>query len=103
MSPGADPAGNAAAPAPDGCRQDGSGMGEGPRRLLALRVSDDGPGFTPEALRRGCEPFFGEAKSAEHFGLGLNIVQTLARLHGGAVELANADGRGAVVTVRFEV
>ena len=103
VSPGADPAGDAAAPAPDGCRQDGSGMGEGSRRLLALRVSDDGPGFTPEALRRGCEPFFGEAKSAEHFGLGLNIVQTLARLHGGAVELANADGRGAVVTVRFEV
>ncbi len=103
VAPGADPAGDAAAPAPDGCRQDGSGMGEGPRRLLALRVSDDGPGFTPEALRRGCEPFFGEAKSAEHFGLGLNIVQTLARLHGGAVELANADGRGAVVTVRFEV
>ena len=102
-APGADPAGDAAAPAPDGCRQDGSGMGEGSRRLLALRVSDDGPGFTPEALRRGCEPFFGEAKSAEHFGLGLNIVQTLARLHGGAVELANADGRGAVVTVRFEV
>lgn len=103
VAPGADPAGDAAAPAPDGCRQDGSGTGEGPRRLLALRVSDDGPGFTPEALRRGCEPFFGEAKSAEHFGLGLNIVQTLARLHGGAVELANADGRGAVVTVRFEV
>lgn len=103
VAPGVDPAGDAAAPAPDGCRQDGSGTGEGPRRLLALRVSDDGPGFTPEALRRGCEPFFGEAKSAEHFGLGLNIVQTLARLHGGAVELANADGRGAVVTVRFEV
>lgn len=103
VAPGADPAGDAAAPAPDGCRPDGSGTGEGPRRLLALRVSDDGPGFTPEALRRGCEPFFGEAKSAEHFGLGLNIVQTLARLHGGAVELANADGRGAVVTVRFEV
>lgn len=103
VAPGADPAGDAAAPASDGCRPDGSGMGEGPRRLLALRVSDDGPGFTPEALRRGCEPFFGEAKSAEHFGLGLNIVQTLARLHGGAVELANADGRGAVVTVRFEV
>lgn len=103
VAPGADPSGDAAVSAPDGCRPDGSGTGEGSRRLLALRVSDDGPGFTPEALRRGCEPFFGEAKSAEHFGLGLNIVQTLTRLHGGAVELANADGRGAVVTVRFEV
>ena len=25
---------------------------------MALSVADDGPGFTPEALRRGCDPFF---------------------------------------------
>lgn len=73
------------------------------RGLLTLRVSDDGDGFSPEALRRGCEPFFGEAKDAEHFGLGLNIVQTLTRLHGGTVELANADAGGGVVTVTFDV
>lgn len=73
------------------------------RSLLMLRVSDDGDGFSPEALRRGCEPFFGEVKDAEHFGLGLNIVQTLTRLHGGTVELANADAGGGVVTVTFDV
>ena len=73
------------------------------RGLLTLRVSDDGDGFSPEALRRGCEPFYGEAKDAEHFGLGLNIVQTLTRLHGGTVELANADAGGGVVTVTFDV
>lgn len=72
-------------------------------RMLAMSVADDGPGFSPEALHRGCEPFFGEAKSSEHFGLGLNIVSTLARLHGGSVTLANGEDGGGAVTVTFDV
>ena len=70
---------------------------------LFCTVADDGPGFTPEALRRGCEPFYSEAKSAEHFGMGLNIASVLAGLHGGDLALANAPapGHGACVTVRF--
>lgn len=70
---------------------------------LELVVTDDGRGFTAEALHHGCDPFYSEAKSAEHFGLGLNIARTLARLHGGAVELRNLEGGGACVTATFAV
>lgn len=70
---------------------------------LELVVTDDGRGFTAEALNHGCDPFYSEAKSAEHFGLGLNIARTLARLHGGAVELGNLEGGGACVTATFAV
>lgn len=70
---------------------------------LELVVTDDGRGFTAEALHHGCDPFYSEAKSAEHFGLGLNIARTLARLHGGAVELGNLEGGGACVTATFTV
>lgn len=70
---------------------------------LELVVTDDGRGFTVEALHHGCDPFYSEAKSAEHFGLGLNIARTLARLHGGAVELGNLEGGGACVTATFAV
>lgn len=70
---------------------------------LELVVADDGRGFTAEALHHGCDPFYSEAKSAEHFGLGLNIARTLARLHGGAVELGNLEGGGACVTATFAV
>lgn len=70
---------------------------------LVLRVSDDGPGFTPEALRRGCDPFFSENKSAVHFGLGLNVSSILCGLHGGALDLANGEMGGACASATFDV
>lgn len=72
------------------------------RMCLQVKVADDGPGFSADALRHGCEAFFSEQKSAEHFGLGLSIASMLARLHGGGITLANADG-GAVATVLIDV
>ena len=71
--------------------------------VLDLRVTDDGPGFSAEALRRGCESFFSEQKSAEHFGLGLTVASMLARLHGGSLELANTTSGGALVHATFAV
>ena len=71
--------------------------------VLDLTVTDDGPGFSAEALRRGCESFFSEQKSAEHFGLGLTVASMLARLHGGSLELANDTSGGALVHVTFAV
>lgn len=70
---------------------------------LTLVVTDDGPGFTPEALHRGCDPFFGENKSAEHFGLGLNVSSVLCGLHGGEIALTNAETGGARVIATFDV
>ena len=74
---------------------------DGDGSTLVMCVSDDGPGFSPEALAHGADPFYSENKFAEHFGLGLNIARTLARLHGGDMQLANATDGGAQVTVTF--
>lgn len=71
--------------------------------ILTLVVTDDGPGFTPEALHRGCDPFFSENKSAEHFGLGLNVSSVLCGLHGGEIALANAETGGARAIATFDV
>lgn len=70
---------------------------------LTLVVTDDGPGFTPEALHRGCDPFFSENKSAEHFGLGLNVSSVLCGLHGGEIALTNSETGGARVIATFDV
>ena len=42
---------------------------------LVLRVSDDGPGFTPEALRRGCDPLFQREQVCRALWLGAERVE----------------------------
>lgn len=70
---------------------------------LLVEVRDDGPGFSHNALCRGAEPFYSEKKSSEHFGLGLNVSNTLCGLHGGWLSLTNVEGAGACVTAVFGI
>lgn len=67
--------------------------------FLEVQVVDDGDGFSPEALERGCERFFqGDAsRSGGHHGLGLYIAAEAARAHGGDVLLSNITGEGGAV------
>ena len=69
--------------------------------FLVLAVEDDGPGFSPAALERGCAPFFSETPSKDHFGLGLNIAALLCDKHGGDLALENRAEGGARATARF--
>jgi len=66
---------------------------------LSLSVEDDGPGLPPErraeVLRRGARL----DESAPGSGLGLSIVDDLARAYGGAVILGNATLGGLLVTL----
>src|SRR6202011_5975920 len=55
--------------------------------VAALVVSDDGPGISIANAARIFTPFFTTARKHGGTGLGLPIVQSLARVHGGAVAL----------------
>ena len=67
--------------------------------FLCLRVLDEGPGFSPEALRLGTQAFYsGDAArnpAAGHMGLGLTIASEAAQLHGGRLSLSNRPQGGA--------
>ena len=67
---------------------------------LILRVSDEGPGFPPAFMPRAFERFSraDEARSRGGAGLGLAIVDAVARAHGGTARASNEDG-GAVVAL----
>jgi two-component system sensor histidine kinase MprB len=69
----------------------------------ALTVRDRGPGFDPAELPNVFDRFFRGAGARERngFGLGLAIVRQVADSHDGSVEAGNADGGGAVVTLRL--
>lgn len=72
---------------------------------LVIEVADDGPGFSPAALERGCERLFTDDSSrssrdgGRHYGLGLYAASEAASAHGGSVSLANSPSGGAVATI----
>ena len=64
---------------------------------VTFEVQDEGPGFTSEGLHRGFERFYRAQRDPSGAGLGLAIVQSIARAHGGAARLGNRPGGGAWV------
>jgi two-component system, OmpR family, sensor kinase len=74
------------------------------RRQLQLSVSDHGPGV-PEALReRIFEPFYrlpGASERDGGVGLGLSLVRSIARRHGGDARCEAAPGGGARFVVEL--
>ncbi len=62
---------------------------------VRLEVSDDGPGFAPDVLPVAFDRFSrGSAPQLPGAGLGLAIVATVARAHGGSVEAGNGSALG---------
>jgi signal transduction histidine kinase len=67
---------------------------------LAFCVDDRGPGLQPGEETRIFQPFYrkdrgGEAREAGSLGLGLALVQRIARAHGGEAFAENRPGGGA--------
>ncbi len=69
-----------------------------------VTVEDHGPGMSTEDLHRIFERFFraDTSRSREHggAGLGLSIVDAIARAHGGSVSVTSAPGSGTTFIVR---
>ena len=66
---------------------------------VALSVTDDGCGMSPEALRRAGEPFFTTKPSSKGTGLGLASAFELAAACGGRAFVESEEGAGARVVV----
>jgi len=72
---------------------------------VSIVVTDDGPGFPPEDLKRVFERFYrvDAARSPSGSGLGLSIADAVTQEHGGTISAANGPGGGAIVTVTLPV
>ncbi|WP_025729198.1 HAMP domain-containing sensor histidine kinase [Atopobacter phocae] len=72
---------------------------------LIIRVSDDGPGFTPEDLIKGTEPFYRGDKSRHsslNYGLGLYSTKQIVTKHNGSLLLNNRENeKGAEVIIQL--
>ncbi len=68
-------------------------------RSVEIAVSDSGPGLAPEARARIFEPFF--TTKPEGTGLGLAVSRSIARAHGGDIDIGAGGAGGAVFTLRL--
>lgn len=73
--------------------------------MAIIEVDDDGPGVPPGELERVFEPFYRGEPSRNRetggIGLGLAVVRSLARAHGGDVTLQNRPEGGLRACVRL--
>lgn len=70
--------------------------------VLKIVISDDGKGFSAEALKNAAQPFFRDEKEPDklHFGLGLYICRIICEKCGGKLTIENHE-KGGKVTAEF--
>lgn len=62
-------------------------------RWVRVQVTDDGPGISPEHLRRIFAPGF--TTKPHGSGFGLSIVERIVRAEGGSIEVESRPGKGS--------
>ena len=68
-----------------------------------VRVRDYGPGIPEEELPFIKQKFYKGTSKARGSGIGLAVCDEIINLHGGTFTIGNAEGGGAVVTIRLPV
>ena len=90
---------NAAKHGGAGKRIDASIALEGGEQVI--RIRDYGPGVPEEELPYVKQKFYKGSSKVRGSGIGLAVCDEIVKLHGGTFEIGNAEGGGAVVTIRL--
>ncbi len=71
---------------------------------LLIRISDNGPGMTPEVKKRIFDPFYTTKPVGKGTGLGLAIsYQIVVEKHGGIIECISEPGKGTEFWIEIPV
>lgn len=84
-------------------REEADRLGLADANAVQLLVRDNGFGMSESTLKRVCEPFFTTRSNSPGTGLGLTIVQSVVKLHGGQLLLESAEDAGTTVTIWLPV
>ncbi|MGH7739143.1 MAG: response regulator [bacterium] len=77
------------------------GPAQGPTEI-EIKIADNGPGLSSEALQSLFDPFFARSQHPQDFGLNLMTCFFIVYHHGGKIEASTGPepGRGALFTLR---
>ncbi len=70
-----------------------------PGVFVAIEVSDDGAGISPEDLDKVFDPFFSTKSEDQGSGLGLYTVSNIVKEYLGEIDVVSAPGKGTTFTV----
>ena len=65
---------------------------------LLIEVIDTGHGMDEESLHQVFEPYFTTRKQDNASGIGLTVCESIARAHGGFIQLQSKEGKGTIAT-----
>jgi PAS domain S-box-containing protein len=65
---------------------------------LLIEVIDTGHGMSGQDLDRVFEPYFTTKKANNATGIGLTVCESIAKAHGGFIQLQSKEGKGTIAT-----
>jgi two-component system, cell cycle sensor histidine kinase and response regulator CckA len=82
---------------------EGAPVTEKPGPWIAVTVADSGSGMPPDVVERVFEPFYTTKPDRAGTGLGLAVVFSIVRQHGGAIACDSTVGRGTTFRLLLPV
>ncbi len=72
---------------------------DGNDQRVRIRISDTGPGVSPEHRAHLFDPFYSSRQAGRGMGLGLSKCWRIVAAHGGRIDVENQSGGGALFTI----
>lgn len=70
---------------------------------LSIEIADSGPGLDGERAKHAFDPFYTTKPTGRGTGLGLAVCYGIVTAHGGTIEIARNNGKGAKFTIVLPV
>jgi signal transduction histidine kinase len=71
--------------------------------IIRISITDDGPGISPDNMKRLFTPFFTTREVGKGSGLGLSVSHGIVAEHDGKIYAASELGKGATFVVELPI